>query len=66
MCLQILNTGRLLKCSQAYAEEHETVKKQVVAELTQRVQQLENAATSAESHRLHREAAQEDALQVLT
>ena len=64
-CLQVLNTGRLLKCSQAYSEEHESVQKQVVAELTGRVQQLESAATSAESHGLHWEAAQEHALQVL-
>lgn len=64
-CLQVLNTGRLLKCSQAYSEENEAVQKQAVAELTRRVQQLDSAATSAESHRLHWEAAQEHALQVL-
>lgn len=62
--LQVLNTGRLLKCSQAFAEENETLQKQSVAELAQKVQQLENAATSSESHRLHWEAAQEHALQV--
>ena len=62
-CPQVLNTGRLLKCSQSYAEENEGLQKQAVAELTRRVQQLETAVSTSEQQRLKSEAAQESHLQ---
>lgn len=60
----MLSTGRLLKCSQAFAEENEVAQKQAAAELTRRMQQLECAVQSGESRLSQWEAAHEDALQV--
>ena len=62
--LQVLNTGRLLKCSQSYSEENDGLQKQAVAELARRMQQLESAVSSANQHQLQWEAAQDSALQV--
>ena len=62
--LQVLNTGRLLKCSQSYAEENEGLQKQAVTELARRMQQLESAQSSSHQHQLQWEAAQDTALQV--
>ena len=59
---QVLNTGRLLNCSQSYAEENEGLQKQAVAELTRRAQQLETAVSSSAQQQL--EAEQERSLQV--
>lgn len=61
----MLNTGRLLKCSQSYAEENDDLQKQAVAELTRRVQQLESAVSSADRQQSQWEAAQQSTLQVL-
>lgn len=62
--LQVLNTGRLLKCSQSYAEEHEGLQKQAVAELSRRLQLLDSTVSSASQHQLQWEASQGSALQV--
>ena len=61
----MLNTGRLLKCSQSYAEENESLQKQAVAELTRRMQQVEAAVSSAGQSQRQWETAQENVLQVL-
>ncbi len=66
LLVQVLNTGRLLKCSQSYAEENESLQKQAVAELTRRMQQVETAVSSADQHQRQWEAAEESSLQVLT
>lgn len=62
--LQVLNTGRLLKCSQSYAEDNEGLQKQAVAELSRRMQNLDSAVSSASQHQLQWEASQDTALQV--
>ncbi len=64
MLAQVLNTGRLLKCSQSYAEENESLQKQAVVELTRRTQQLETAVSSGDQRQQHWETAQDSALQV--
>ena len=63
---QVLNIGRLLKCSQSYAEENESLQKQAVAELTRRTQQLETAVSSGDQRQQQWETAQDNALQVST
>jgi len=66
LLVQVLNTGRLLKCSQSYAEENESLQKQAVAELTRRTQQVETAVSSGDQRQQQWEAAHDSALQVLT
>ncbi|KAL0038138.1 hypothetical protein WJX79_004465 [Trebouxia sp. C0005] len=60
---KVLNTGRLLKCSQSYAEENESLQKQAVAELTRRTQQVEIAVSSGDQRQQQWEAAQDSAWQ---
>lgn len=60
---KVLNTGRLLKCSQSYAEENESLQKQAVAELTRRTQQVETAVSSGDQRQQQWETAQDTALQ---
>ncbi|KAL0023938.1 hypothetical protein WJX77_001873 [Trebouxia sp. C0004] len=60
---KVLNTGRLLKCSQSYTEENESLQKQAVAELTRRTQQVEVAVSSGDQRQQQWETAQDSALQ---
>ena len=59
----MLNTAKLIKCTQTYAEENESMSKHALADLAKRVAAMEAAAPLTEKARQQWAASQEQLIQ---
>ena len=66
MCLptQVMNAGRLIKCSQSFSEENSSLSKKAITEIARRVSALEAAAPPSEAARTKWAADQEKLIKV--
>lgn len=61
---QVLNAAKLIKCTQSYAEEQESMSKHALADLAKRMAAMEAAAPPTEKARQQWAAHQEQLIQV--
>ena len=66
LCLptQVMNAGRLIKCSQSFSEETSSLSKKAISEIARRVSALEAAAPPSEAARMKWAADQEKLMNV--